>query len=242
MTLGNKIRKYRKDRRVSQLELELEIETSPGRISKIENGIINPDKETIIKIAYALKLDTPDIASLFGISIPKLEPLFNIINRILICREKNEVIELTVNDLVLKLGFIASALFLVENDRVYLRGLTSSSLSQKAIQVLKKPLDDSYMILSRDLENLTVKSINTNSMQITDYTYRYCTPLISKEVADEVQRVTGDKSAVIFPLIVKDEKIGALAFVKKISSDFLNEQEILKVISTQIAIALFNSR
>lgn len=54
---------------MSQLALEVAINLSPGTISRIENGIINPNKETILKIAKALNLNGVETASLFGIQI-----------------------------------------------------------------------------------------------------------------------------------------------------------------------------
>ncbi len=70
ISLGQKIRHYRKQNHFSQMDLELEIDASPGTISRIEKGRINPTKETIIKIADALHLDPFQKATLFEIQIP----------------------------------------------------------------------------------------------------------------------------------------------------------------------------
>src|SRR5258708_7515644 len=77
MTLGQKIKQFRIQKGLSQFELELEISTSYGRISKIESGKINPDKETIVAISNVLRLETSEIASLFGIELVSIDKLLN---------------------------------------------------------------------------------------------------------------------------------------------------------------------
>lgn len=54
---------------MSQLDLEMTINSSPGSISRIENGKINPTKETLHKIADALCLNCFERAELLGINI-----------------------------------------------------------------------------------------------------------------------------------------------------------------------------
>lgn len=56
LPLGRKIYVLREDRSLSQSKLEVEAGLSFGTLSRIENGNINPTKETIIKIAQVLGL------------------------------------------------------------------------------------------------------------------------------------------------------------------------------------------
>lgn len=64
---GEKIKLFRKVRKVSQLELESNASLAFGTISRIENGKINPTKETLFKIASVLKLEKDDVIEMFGI-------------------------------------------------------------------------------------------------------------------------------------------------------------------------------
>ncbi|MEP7103669.1 MAG: helix-turn-helix transcriptional regulator [Candidatus Dojkabacteria bacterium] len=64
--LGNRIRAFRKRAGISQFDLELGIGTSPGGLSRIENGEVNPTKETVIKIADFLKLTNQESQYLYG--------------------------------------------------------------------------------------------------------------------------------------------------------------------------------
>lgn len=56
-TLGRKLYAFREDRKLSQSRLEVEAGLSFGTISRIENGLVNPTKETLIKIGGILELD-----------------------------------------------------------------------------------------------------------------------------------------------------------------------------------------
>lgn len=67
VTLGEKIRHYRKRAGLSQLELEVEIGAATGSISRIEGGVVNPTKETLQAIAAVLKLDNTELSDLFGL-------------------------------------------------------------------------------------------------------------------------------------------------------------------------------
>ena len=76
LQLGQKIKYYRTRAGVSQLELENIIKASPGSLSRIENNIVNPTKETLCEIASALKLNPLERADLFDIEISEISPEF----------------------------------------------------------------------------------------------------------------------------------------------------------------------
>ncbi|MBL8014998.1 MAG: helix-turn-helix transcriptional regulator [Candidatus Doudnabacteria bacterium] len=56
LPLGQKVQNFRKRAGISQLELETLIDAAPGSISRIENGKVNPNKETRLQIINVLKL------------------------------------------------------------------------------------------------------------------------------------------------------------------------------------------
>lgn len=58
---------FRQDRKISQSKLELEAGLSFGTISRIENGIINPTKETLLRISSCLKLNDSEFSYLIKI-------------------------------------------------------------------------------------------------------------------------------------------------------------------------------
>jgi len=242
MTLGQKIRRFRKRAGLSQLALELAIEASPGSLSRIENGKVNPTKETIIEIARVLELETREIASLFGIEVHDNNHLFEETTKILSTQNLQEVLDRAVNNLIFKMGYLASCIFLVNGDNVGFSSLTNSNLSAKALACLDKPLSSLLLSLTNDTANLTVKAIKENKVYFTHYTRDYTVPAVTAETADKIQEVTGDKSNIIYPLFTDKQPFGAIVYVKKVVSDFKDERETLGIISKQIAIAIQNAK
>jgi len=59
--LGAKIKKYRKLRGLSQVELAVIISLSPGYIGSIEQGIRYPSLKTLEKLARALKVPVNEL-------------------------------------------------------------------------------------------------------------------------------------------------------------------------------------
>ncbi len=242
MTIGEKIRKFRERAGLSQLALEIEAELASGHLSRIENGQKNPEKETIIDIAYALKLNTFEIASLFGIDLSDINTLFEETAEILSTHNLKEVLDRTVNNLTLKMGYLASMILLADGDKVRFSALTMSNIAKKTMGCIDKSLDSLCLSLSRDASNLTVKAIKENKPYLTHYTHEYVVPAVTKQTADKIQQVTGDKSNIIYPLSVNGNPFGAIVYVKKIMCDFKDERETLGVISRQIAVAIQNAK
>jgi transcriptional regulator with XRE-family HTH domain len=67
LSLGEKIRYYRKRMHMSQLILECSCNLCMGSVSRLESNQINPTKETLVKIVRVLKLNNEEILDLFGI-------------------------------------------------------------------------------------------------------------------------------------------------------------------------------
>ena len=65
--VSQKVKYFRLRSELSQMDLELEINASPGSICRLESGKVNPTKETLFSIAKALKLTDVETAYLFGI-------------------------------------------------------------------------------------------------------------------------------------------------------------------------------
>ena len=59
--MGKRIRKARKDKRMSQEELADRVDLHYTTISRIERGISNPPVQTVSKIAKALRVSLSDL-------------------------------------------------------------------------------------------------------------------------------------------------------------------------------------
>lgn len=117
ITLGQRIKYFRKRAGMSQLELETLIGTSSGSLSRIENGEVNPTKETLEKIKKVLSLNSLESAYLDGpLSQPATE-------------EEYEKVRKEVEPLFSRKGVIAYIL----DDRWRL--IIASKTMQKLMQV-----------------------------------------------------------------------------------------------------------
>lgn len=61
MNIGEKIRKVREAKGLSQKEVAMTLVMNPSQYSKIENGKVDPQFSSIEKIAKALDIDIADI-------------------------------------------------------------------------------------------------------------------------------------------------------------------------------------
>jgi transcriptional regulator with XRE-family HTH domain len=59
--LGDNIRKVRKSRNMTQLDLEVASGITAGDVSKIENGLINIAFTTLVKLASALDVELNEL-------------------------------------------------------------------------------------------------------------------------------------------------------------------------------------
>ena len=73
-TLGRRIKYFRKRASLSQMDLELAMNASAGMISRIESGKVNPSKETVMKMAELLDMNSREIDYLIGITAEPATP------------------------------------------------------------------------------------------------------------------------------------------------------------------------
>lgn len=240
-TLGEKIRNFRTEFGISQMDLELQIESATGSISRMENGQTNPTKETIISISKALHLNTFQIASLFGIDIWTFESFLPILNKVLTLDTLEEVLDTTVNELVFSMGYLASAILLKKEGGIYFAKIANSKISQAVIDAIPKPLGE-YLIPVDHEDNLVAKAVQENQYFLTHKTVEYCFPAFTADDSNAFEKMTGDKSNIIFPLIIEGQQpFGAIIFKKKAKDDFKSEIDLLQKVTSQIAIAVWRA-
>ncbi|MCA9386825.1 helix-turn-helix transcriptional regulator, partial [Candidatus Dojkabacteria bacterium] len=228
-SLSEKLKQYRKKSVLSQFDLETAINASPGSISRIESGFVNPTKETIIAIAKTLNLKTEEIALLFGIDLDN-ESLEEVLSSLKSIGNLNDMIFTVTNKLIFKIGYLASMMWLIKDKKIYAAGLTNSNISKAVHNILDQ--DFSEVTLSFEhKQNLTVQAMLEKEIKITNYTREYIMPAVTADQANKVQEATGDKSNCIVPMISNDKVIGAMVYVKKIEDDFSSDKEMLKGIT-----------
>ena len=71
-TIGNRLRKIREEKRMSQTEVAQTMKMLPTQYNKVENGNVNPTLETLVKISEALDVSLDVIV--YGYSRHKVKP------------------------------------------------------------------------------------------------------------------------------------------------------------------------
>jgi transcriptional regulator with XRE-family HTH domain len=92
-TLGDKLKFYRRNRNLSQMDLELAINAAFGSISRFENNIISPSRETILRIAKVLDLKPEMTADLMDIRVQNAGSVIQMLNFLLESKTRDEAKE-----------------------------------------------------------------------------------------------------------------------------------------------------
>jgi transcriptional regulator with XRE-family HTH domain len=241
-TLGDKIKFYRKRAGLSQLELETRIEASPGSLSRIENGQINPTKETLIKIIDVLRLDMADSANLFNIPIKDSSIKFLKSTKFVTSSlELSRVLQHAVDEIVLELDFLAGFIVLVRGDKIYAQTSTDNWATRVSMKFMPGLFTDLNVPLS-DKHNLMVKAVVEKEAFFSNDYADFIVPAVSVNFASIMKRLTGVKSGIAVPILFEDQAIGAISFGRRYESDFKNELEAIELFADHVGIAIHNAQ
>ncbi len=236
--LGNKIRNFRLRAGLSQMKLEGLIDASPGSISRIENGEVNPTKETLVKIIDMLQLNANEASEVFGIDTRQY--VMNIISTINSFHRYDsigKVAQVAVNEIAYTLNLLGSFIVLVEDDSVVLKAFTNSWYSDLSMKIIGKPIQKIKVSINEE-KNLMVKAIISRTYQMSNKHEDFLAPAVNKNIARVLERIARVKTGIAFPLVVNDKSIGAIYYGKSYTDDFKADFETLKLFSENVAIAI----
>jgi transcriptional regulator with XRE-family HTH domain len=242
--IGNLIKFYRKRSNFSQLDLELKIECSQGSVSRIENGEVNPTKETLIRIVEALGLKGYEAAELFGIETDSFINIIKISQELNDSLDLDSILQKSVDTICYELKFAGAALILVDGDKAWAQTITHSYLAQLCLKVLDSPFKSRYFSLVEPTyrKNLMVRTIldkqNYISHKMSDFAY----PSVSMKIANLLEKISTFKSGIAMPIIYNNQAIGSILFVKDYKDDFHNEISVLMAFTNHIATAIHNAQ
>ncbi|MFS8131460.1 MAG: helix-turn-helix domain-containing protein [Candidatus Dojkabacteria bacterium] len=248
--LGQKIRNFRIRSGKSQMELELEIGASAGSLSRIENGEVNPTKETLMKVGEALRLNTSEIASLQNLEVLSPEQVMRAINTFTRSLEIDEIISSAVDILYgLYPHYNGSVLLLVDEDNKNI--LRAKAVSQmpgiiKVHELLGGTVDKFPFYLDRILEEneaLIVRTLRTGKNYISNKLSEFSEGAMSNGIVEAAAKVLGFKTGITIPIESVSDRIGVILYTKDVEEPFTEyEQKILKLLADQIGIAVNNAR
>ncbi len=225
-SIGQKIRKFRKRSKLSQLDLEIEINASPGSISRIESGDTNPTKETIHKISEVLKLSPEELAVLFGIELSKNISEIENHEAIMANYKKNInpyafILEMDLNntlesilDELDKMGFIYTAIYLKQQDNE-LYQLKKARVSENSLsfanEILEKEIYEvEYTIADK---TLVTHAILTGQIQTSEELFELLFPHLGNIYS--LQSSIDTKLMIALPLKINSTVIGCITFQSK---------------------------
>jgi transcriptional regulator with XRE-family HTH domain len=228
MHVGNKIKEYRIRAGLSQMDAELRLGMAPGSLSRIENGKVNPTKETLLQMSEFFSLNAIETADLLGVEIGGFTSLIKLAGNLSQASDIDELLQNAVNDIALELNLLIAGTALVKDKRVYSYTLTETWYTKLITKMLPLPVKQIAFPLEPDSPNVVVQAILREEVMHASSVSDFLVPVIPKQIADQIQRLIGLRSAIIFPLMIGDNAQGAVVFAKDTQDDFMKEYKILQ--------------
>ncbi len=161
----------------------------------------------------------------------------------------NEVVKKSVNTVLdelgyLKFGYRIIVLALVDGQTQTLRRIAISQTEEatKALAITPVPFKDIVIPLS-ELENLSIKALNSKTVLSTNEWYDILRPVYTPEEAVSVQKAIGIKSSMVYPIFTRGRPLGILIFsmVKDVSEVTEEEKTLIGGFTDLVGIAVQNS-
>ena len=242
MSLGQKIKTFRKRAGMSQFDLEVQLGASPGSLSRIENGEVNPTKETIIKIIEVLGLKTFEAGSLFNLDFEILPKMVELARKVNVSLDLTQVLQNSANEIALDLDLLGLIIFLVEDNKLVTKTITQTYYTNMLLEILNLKEFNLGISLEEYTENLIVKSVINQKVYLNDELRMFTKDIMPVEVSDLCGRVTNHKSSIVFPLINEGKSIGAILFYKNYIDNFKDDFQVLDVFSKSVTTAIINAQ
>jgi len=242
LTIGEKIRFFRKRANLSQFQLESKIHASNGSISKTENGEVNPTKETLLKIIQALDLNATEAALLFDIKVDKDLTKILQLSRNLNVLDLDQVIKNFVNELILGLNIISSLIWLKEGEILTPTPFTNTWYTDLITKMLPTPLAALSINLNSEKykNNPMAKAANDRKIYSSGFFADFGEGLLPKKFLLSVEKLLGIKMSVAIPMIIGDRCIGVVTASWNSKEKFESDIGIIEAFSNQLAITIEN--
>ncbi|MEO6729410.1 MAG: helix-turn-helix domain-containing protein [Candidatus Dojkabacteria bacterium] len=242
--LGQKIRNFRKRANKSQMDLELEIGASPGSLSRIENGEVNPTKETLVKIIEVLKLQNIEAATLFNLDLKELPNVVRLARKVSSNLDLDKLLQDAVNDIAFELNLLGVVICLKHGNFLYAKTFTQSWYTRLVLNIIQTDFNKLYLDITtpQAQSNKFLEVISTGKPLISERLSDFSSPPLPKALADLSQKVSGHVCAIGLPLIADKQVVGVIMFTKGYVDDFKNELPILEAFSEHVATAVVNAQ
>lgn len=223
-TLGHKIKSFRKRAGYSQLDLEMEIGSSAGTISRIENGQVNPTKETLLNIASTLKLEATETAQLFNIDlqqyskseafseIEEIKP-YDLIREYLSAKIIKELVSDMLGEIEKKMDYIGSSLSVVnlKEDYIHLAYLSRTFVAKfSELFILRSKSFRKLRLKAKAEMTLTKRAVLENRIFVGGRLRDFVSPPLANLEANIVQFIARIETMIALPVKDKEGKVIAV--------------------------------
>ncbi|MEP7104090.1 MAG: helix-turn-helix domain-containing protein [Candidatus Dojkabacteria bacterium] len=247
--IGQKIRNFRIRAGLSQLELEIKMGAAPSSLSRIENGEVNPSKETLSKISSALNLNAIEIASLQNLEIFTPEEVMNAISIFTKSLDIDEIIT-NVVDILFQLypKYNGGVILLTDdNNKNILRSRAVSNMPNiaKVYELLGGGVDQYFFKLNESNPDLglIVKTFLTGEKYTSNLLRDFSKGTMPDYIPDIISKMLGFGIGISVPIDIEGERIGIMLYTKSTNEPFSEyEQKILDLLTKQIGIAVMNGK
>jgi signal transduction histidine kinase len=146
----------------------------------------------------------------------------------------------SINEIVEKLDLLGGILFMVDGERIAAHTIAGGEIAQRFIQYIGMPIDNLWIQIDHP-DNLIARSVREekvfHSNDLKDFTAGVLSPI----QANFAQLITQTKSAIVLPLISRDEVIGAIFLSSQRTEVFPDADEGLRILAGSLGIAIKNA-
>ncbi|KKS69288.1 MAG: Multi-sensor hybrid histidine kinase, partial [Candidatus Daviesbacteria bacterium GW2011_GWA2_42_7] len=156
----------------------------------------------------------------------------------------SEVAQRVVDTIAFELGFSFGVIAIVEPERGTLKRVAVSRTEAGLKGVSMFPVNfHELRIPLTATQNLGVKALKENKLQITNSLYDMLVPAVSKDFSDKLQVFTGIKTTYVFPIISQGKQLGIMivSFNKDTTKIKRDEIEIVQELLGVVGVAINNA-
>lgn len=241
--LGQKIRNFRIKAGLSQFELENQIGASPGSLSRIENGQVNPTKETLQKVIEVLDLRISEAATLFNLNLQQFPKIIRLAKNISSSLNVEKLLDVAVNEIMLELRLSGVAIFLIKDNYLYAVAIDDAPPGRQSLLKLLGLTRFSLKIsLNEPTDNICVKCVKESKAYFSNDAYDFTKDVLNKQLTNYIARMSNFNSGIVLPMNMNEKVIGAVMYMKSEKENFENERGILEAFTEYLAVAISNAK
>ncbi len=190
-----------------------------------------------MKIVDALDLIGIESANLFGVET-NLASLLKIPNELLNSKNLDEILSKAVNNIIFELNLLSAFITLKKGNKLFAQITTDRWFIKPVLEVIGKPFTELNVDLSQDTNNFCVKAFLDRKPYYTENLDDVTVPAVSKTVSKMLQKLTGFKSGIVFPIIHEDECLGIFFVGKNFIDDHKAEIPVIEEFTKYIGEAI----